>query len=373
MSKWSWIAFFVLLFVALFVTWRIEESRWKTVVDSAKQVAQAAKEGDERAETMIKALRTVGEEEKAKSFEVREKSRDNARKVALDAIDQRFTLWEIIPGNLQLWKEEKATSLAIWVLLFSPIVLALFCVANAIGRCYARIEQFAKSISQLGDLDQRQRALEEAKAHVQRRAEQQTKEARVQETERIALQKERAELDEECVEFDEDEARVRQQAEQVREEMRQVNLLLQEAALAGSGGDKNGTPVLLLEVRRLPVAKVEKPWRFSITFEVKRKAVEIPSDPEGFVETLGGMMKDVRYPDLDPWAVWNKLITIMGMDSQQRNRMKKIKYDNCDLDGWTSVRVGAHRLFLCFDENDHHMTLHLRPRKDAYVSAYRRD
>ncbi len=371
MNRVSWIAFFVLLFVALFVIWRIEESRWKNVLDSAKQVAQAARESDERAETMIKALRTVGEEEKAKSFELREKSRDNARKAAFDAIDQRFTVWEIIPGNLQVWREEKATSLATWVLVFSPVVLALLCVANAIRRNSKQMDRCEKSIQRLGDLDQKQRALEEAKARVQRRTEQQIREDKARETQRAALEQERSALEQEYVEFDEEAARVERQAEEARQEMHQARVLFEEAQ--GSEEKKNGVALMPVEVRRQPAMKIGKPWRFSMTFDITRKAEQLPSDQEGFVETLGCMMKEVRYADLDPRVVYRKLLTIMEMDAQQRNRMKKIKYDNCDLDGWTSARIGAHRLFLRFDENERHMTLHLRPRKDAYTYAYRRD
>lgn len=383
MNRTFWITFGVLtvaLFGSVVLAWRIEETRWQSTLDSVKIVVQSARESDEKTAQFIVALRQLGEDKKVKEMENREAQRAELRKQVMDMLDQRPMLWETIPFNWTHFHQERKTQLLGWVFLALGILYAFLFVVAFISRTSKEstkvfMDETGKVkdyLLRLGNVNDEKRSVEIARAHQEKRSRELDEFSRQIAAERLIIQREREEFEVECEELDAQEAWIRQQAEQARKDLHQATLLLEEAARSdGVSKNSEATLPVLAQARPQLVASGEKSWQFSMTFDVARKAVGLPSDPEGFVEALGLMMREVRYQDLDPRTVYDKLVTIMGRDLYQRSRMKKITYDNSDLRDWTWARVGKHRLYLIIEESERHMTLHLRPRDDAYISARR--
>lgn len=127
---------------------------------------------------------------------------------------------------------------------------------------------------------------------------------------------------------------------------------------------KNGLPL----PAAVPKTAVSTPqtWRFFVTFNASDPGLELPQEPDKFLSGLQSALDTVAYHSLDVQLVYDKLLAVTRMTTQQRQEMHKVV--EVEPLGWKILRVGRkHRLFLSIDEDECCMRFLPCPRKKSYT------
>ncbi len=107
-------------------------------------------------------------------------------------------------------------------------------------------------------------------------------------------------------------------------------------------------------------------WRFFVTFNADDPGSELPQEHDQFLSNLKSALHKAAYHNLDVQLVYDKLLAVTHMSTQQRQEMNKV----VDIEplGWKILRVGMkHRLFLSIDEDRCVIRFLPRPRKKSYA------
>ncbi len=106
-------------------------------------------------------------------------------------------------------------------------------------------------------------------------------------------------------------------------------------------------------------------WHFLVTFDMGKEGDELPMERETFMNVLRDLLKHQKYGELDSGIVYEKLMNITRMTTQQRQELNKVIVTGPV--GWKILRLGGnHRLFLMIDEKKHQIRFLPCRRKASY-------
>lgn len=111
--------------------------------------------------------------------------------------------------------------------------------------------------------------------------------------------------------------------------------------------------------------KEAKTWKMWVTLAANDVGTELPEDRKQFLAVLQSVLTRADYHSLNVGLVYDKLMALLRMSTQQRQQMDKVLEGN--FEKWKILRLGKkHRIFLLIDEEKCHVRFIPQTRKKSY-------
>ncbi len=352
----------------LSVTYRIEQARWKTAIESVKGAMKTAEESHEKTEELIRLLHQIGETQHAKALESKENYREKKKQVVMEILEAsannpQINVWDSIPGWLNMLHQEKTTTLVGVGLLLLAILFSILLITSKMESTNSRLEKAANLVIQYAELKKEKQLLQTAKEQIERDRKALAGELSGFDARKASLGAWHRELQEASAELHAEQQlciHIREEAERARI---QGKILLEKAR--NILGDSKISEELDPQEKEAPATAMQQ-WKLWVTFSKNGNGQEVHNDEERFTAKLRELLAEENYQGIDAQMLYKKLLFVCSLDIQQRQRLQEVSYED-GLQGWKKVQVGGdNRVFLSINEPAKEMLFFPELRKNAY-------